>query len=383
MIKFRNIVSKAYQICFIILTIIFIINTNAFSQGAASVEVDAVILESLNQTIPIIGRVVSLKEANVPAAVIGKIENVLVEVGDKVKKGQILASIDIERYRWLAEIANANVNATKAEIKSAKAETNINLIELNRMESLKKSSAFNVAKYERLQSLNTSLIAKEEIVEAKLKSVIQEEKLAQLNLKRAIVKAPFDGIIEFKMIELGEAVGLGFTLFRLVSNSLLEIEADVPSNRARILKKDTNIKISTTDLISFDSKLRALGVRENSNSRTIPVHLTFDNTKISRYLFVGENVNIFIPIGPGLQAPTIHKDAILKREGMSLVYIVEEEKAVIKPIKLGDGVGNRFIVLGGVNEGDIVVIKGNERLRPGQNVKPLPIKTTPAKDTEK
>ena len=367
----KTFLNKAFLL-FILLSLLFTQNNIALSQGATSVEVDKVILESLNQTIPVIGRVISLKEANVPAAVIGKIENVLVEVGDKVKKGQILASIDTERYLWLAEIATANVNATKAEIKSAKAETNINLIELKRMEDLRESSAFNVAKYERLQSLHISLIAKEEIVEAKLNSVLQEEKLAKLNLKRATVKAPFDGIIELKMIELGEAVGLGFTLFKLVSDSLLEIEADVPSNRARILEINNNIKISTTDMISFNSKLRALGVRENSNTRTIPIHLTFNKGKISRNLFVGENVNIFIPIGPGLKAPTVHKDAILKREGMSLVYVVEEEKAIIKPLKLGDGVGNRFIVLGGIQEGDTVVIKGNERLRPGQKVKPIP-----------
>ena len=370
--KFHKIFLNKAFLLFILLSLLFTQNNRALSQGATSVEVDKVILESLNQTIPVIGRVISLKEANVPAAVIGKIENVFVEVGDKVKKGQILASIDTERYSWLAEIATANVNATKAEIKSAKAETNINLIELKRMENLRESSAFNVAKYERLQSLHISLIAKEEIVEAKLNSVLQEEKLAKLNLKRATVKAPFDGIIELKMIELGEAVGLGFTLFKLVSDSLLEIEADVPSNRARILEINNNIKISTTDMISFNSKLRALGVRENSNTRTIPIHLTFNNNEISRNLFVGENVNIFIPIGPGLKAPTVHKDAILKREGMSLVYVVEEEKAIIKPLKLGDGVGNRFIVLGGIQEGDTVVIKGNERLRPGQKVKPIP-----------
>jgi len=382
MIKFVNTVKKSYKICFILLTVISILNNKASAQGATSVEVDEVILESLNQTIPVIGRVISLKEADVPAAVIGKIENVLVEVGDKVKKGQVLALIDIERYKWMAEIASANVNATRAEIKSAKAETNINLIELNRMESLKESSAFNVSKYERLQSLHTSLIAKEEIVEAKLKSALQEEKLAKLNLKRATVKAPFDGVIEFKMVEFGEAVGLGFTLFKLVSDSLLEIEADVPSNRARILEINNNINVSTTDMISFNSKLRALGVRENSNSRTIPVHLTFDNNELSRKLFVGENVNIFIPIGPGLKAPTVHKDAILKREGMSLVYVVEEEKAVIKPLKLGDGVGNRFIVLSGINEGDTVVIKGNERLRPGQAVKPIPSKDIKEGETQ-
>jgi len=367
----KNYIKNHYKIFAVIILCTLTFKNHAFSQGAASVEVDVVILESLNQSIPIIGQIISLKEAKVPAAVMGKIQKVLVEVGDKVKKGQVLALIDIERYQWLAEIASARVSAANAELKSAKAETNINLLDLNRMENLKKSSAFNVAKYEKLQSLHISLLAKEEITEAQLKSMIQEEKLAGLNLKRATVKAPFDGIIEYKMIELGEGVGLGVTLFNLVSETLLEVRADVPSKRARILEQGNSIEITTTDNVTFSSKIRAIGVRENSSSRTIPVHLKFDSNPISRKLFVGENVNISIPIGPGAQAPTVHKDAILKREGMSLVYIVKEEKAQIKPVKLGDGVGNRFIVLGGIEVGDITVVKGNERLRPGQKVAPI------------
>ena len=173
------------------------------------------------------------------------------------------------------------------------------------------------------------------------------------------------------MVELGEAVGLGFSMFQLVSDTLLEIQADVPSNRARILKKNDEIKISTTDNIYIPSKVRALGVRENSKTRTIKIHLSFDNNSTKRKLFVGENVNISIPLGPGLEALTVHKDAILKREGMSLVYVIKDDKAQIKPVKLGDGVGDRFIVLGGLEAGDIIVIKGNERLRPGQKVKPI------------
>ena len=53
---------------------------------------------------------------------------------------------------------------------------------------------------------------------------------------------------------------------------------------------------------------------------------------------------------------------------MSLAYIVKEEKVEIRPLKLGEAVGNRFIVLSGIKENDITVIKGNERLRPGQSV---------------
>ena len=369
--NFKTILNKIY-LCFLCIFLYFT-NNPAFTQGAASVEVDPVVLQTLNQSVPVIGRVVSLKEAKVPAAVMGRVEKVLVEEGDRVKKGQILASIDTERYKWLANIASANVNAAKAELKSAQAETKINLVELERMISLKNSSAFNASKYDKLQNQNTALLAKEEIVEAKLNSAIQEENIAKQNLSRATVKAPFNGIIELKMVELGEAVGLGFPMFQLISDTSVEIQADVPSNRARILKENNEIQISTTDNIKFISKVRALGVRENSNTRTIKIHLSYENSETDRKLFVGENVNISVPLGPGQEALTVHKDAILKREGMSLVYVVKEDSAQIKPVKLGDGVGERFIVLSGIEAGDLVVTKGNERLRPGQKVNPIPL----------
>ena len=369
--NFKTSLNKIY-LCFLCIFLYFT-NNPAFTQGAASVEVDPVVLQTLNQSVPVIGRVVSLKEAKVPAAVMGRVEKVLVEEGDQVKKGQILASIDTERYKWLANIASANVNAAKAELKSAKAETKINLVELERMNSLKNSSAFNASKYDKLQNQNIALLAKEEIVEAKLNSAIQEENISKQNLSRATVKAPFNGIIELKMVELGEAVGLGFPMFQLISDTSVEIQADVPSNRARILKENNEIQISTTDNIKFISKVRALGVRENSNTRTIKIHLSYENSETNRKLFVGENVNISVPLGPGQEALTVHKDAILKREGMSLVYVVKEDSAQIKPVKLGDGVGERFIVLSGIEAGDLVVTKGNERLRPGQKVNPIPL----------
>ena len=369
--NFKTSLNKIY-LCFLCIFLYFT-NNPAFTQGAASVEVDPVVLQTLNQSVPVIGRVVSLKEAKVPAAVMGRVEKVLVEEGDQVKKGQILASIDTERYKWLANIASANVNAAKAELKSAQAETKINLVELERMNSLKNSSAFNASKYDKLQNQNTALLAKEEIVEAKLNSAIQEENIAKQNLSRATVAAPFNGIIELKMVELGEAVGLGFPMFQLISDTSVEIQADVPSNRARILKENNEIQISTTDNIKFISKVRALGVRENSNTRTIKIHLSYENSETNRKLFVGENVNISVPLGPGQEALTVHKDAILKREGMSLVYVVKEDSAQIKPVKLGDGVGERFIVLSGIEAGDLVVTKGNERLRPGQKVNPIPL----------
>jgi len=393
--------------------------------------------------VPVLGRLISLREAKVPAAVQGKIDKIFVEVGDKVEKKQVLAVIDLNLYKWLAKKASAGVEAAQAKLNNARALTNLNKLELsrleelkdspsfeveaakaaldnaqaitdlnrlelNRLEGLKSSPAFNAskfedlkskmvalkaneamakanlnialqnekltnykAKYEDLQNKIAALLANEEIAKANLNSSLQDEKVSMQNLDRAEVKASFDGIIESREIELGEAVGLGFTLFTLVSDTMFEIEADVPANRTRALKPNEKLMAETSDNIKFPAIIRSIGVKENSSTRTLQIRLSFEENSINRFVNIGESITVLIPIGPGVIAATVHKDAILKREGLSLVYILKDGVAQIKPVELGDGIGDRFVVKQGLTEGDEVVIKGNERLRPGQKISSL------------
>ena len=188
------------------------------------------------------------------------------------------------------------------------------------------------------------MIANEEIAKANLNSALQDYKVAKQNLERSEVKASFGGVIEKREIEVGEAVGLGFTLFSLVSDTLLEIEADVPVNRTRLLKPEEKLMAKTSDNISFSSNLRSIGVRQNSSTRTIQVRLSFQSEEINRTVYVGENITVSIPIGPGIISATVHKDAILKREGLSLVYVLKDGIAQIKPVELGDGIGDLSLI---------------------------------------
>ena len=66
---------------------------------------------------------------------------------------------------------------------------------------------------------------------------------------------------------------------------------------------------------------------------------------------------------------TVHKDAILKRPNGDMVYAVKNSTAELRPVKLGEAIGVRFEVLAGLNVGDVVVTRGNERLQPGAKVR--------------
>ena len=84
----------------------------------------------------------------------------------------------------------------------------------------------------------------------------------------------------------------------------------------------------------------------------------------------GEAVDVLLPLGAAREVVTVHKDAILKRQGLSLVYVVDADNAAqARPVELGEAVGPRFVVLDGLKPGETVVVRGNERLRPGQTVR--------------
>ena len=78
-----------------------------------------------------------------------------------------------------------------------------------------------------------------------------------------------------------------------------------------------------------------------------------------------------IPIGKLTGVVTVHKDAILVKKDQKHVYVVEAGKANIRLVTIGRSIGERFEVLKGLKPGDVVVIRGNERLRPGEIVKPV------------
>ena len=341
-----------------------------FGQQATLVEVDKIKLETLNQEIPIIGSLRSKKITNIMAPVEGKIDNVYVEEGDLVNIGKLLAKIDNNNYKYLLDIAISNEVKATSNYEIAKLETFNNKLDLDRMLALKSSSAFNQSKYDKLNTLNDILKSKENVALSELNVSQDLKNIAKLNFNKSNIKALYSGVIEEKFIETGEFVSTGSKMFQLISYDQLEVVAEVPSFRTFNLSIGQNIRFSTTDGLELNGKVRAVGKKENSKTRTVKLFLDYDNrkNKLDRKLIVDENVNILIPISSNQSYLTVHKDAILKREGLSLAYVVIEKKVEIRTLKLGEAVGNRFVIINGVKENEITVIKGNERLRPGQSV---------------
>ena len=128
-----------------------------------------------------------------------------------------------------------------------------------------------------------------------------------------------------------------------------------------------------TFVLDDESRHRAL-VRasvpmENSLTRTRIVRLTPTFEDMESPLAGNQSAIVLIPVGEVREVVTVHKDAILSQPNGTVVYIVTDGQAMIRPVQLGESVGSRIEVLGGLAPGDLVVVRGNERLRPGQPVR--------------
>lgn len=341
----------------------------AQAQQPSLVGIDEIRTEPLAQTQPVIGRFVARQAGEVAARTAGAVTQMAVQVGDRVKAGDVIAALDIDRLTWQRDLVASTSKEMTALQKSAKAQLDKRRQELARLEGIRTSAAFSQARYD--DAVQDVLSAESAVVAAAavLARVQSNLRLAQDDLDHGTVLAPYDGVVSFRHTEVGAYVRVGDAVVSLVNESDLEIEADVPYNRIAGLQPGTVVTVSLADQTEHNAVVRAVGAEENAMTRTRLVRFTPVIEGATVPNAVGESVSVLLPLGAARDVVTVHKDAVLKRQGLSLVYLVDEESnAQIRPVELGEAVGPRFVVFSGVVPGDRVVVRGNERLRPGQAV---------------
>ena len=264
----------------------------------------------------------------------------------------------------------AMVAQQKSKLASASAELKIKQQEVRRLERLRENSsaAFRQALYDDKLLQVAMLEGDYSEAQARLKQATAELRLAELNLKYTKIRAPYAGVVSLRHTEIGSFLKVGEGVVTLISDQSLEIEADVPSSRMAGLTKNRRIEVDV-DGKKLAALVRAIVPEENPQTRTRAVRFSPEFATGNTDFAANQSVTLQIPIASDQAVVSVHKDAVLNRRGEDMVFLVAEGKAKPQSVELGDAVGERFIVRGGLRPGDIVVVRGNERLLPGQPVK--------------
>jgi len=337
---------------------------------AALVGIDAVIEEHARQTVPVIGRLVAQRSGVVSVLSKGVVAELLVRVGDRVKTGDVMARLLANSLTWSRELRAAEVDSAKASLANAKTQSSLRRQELKRLQNLKKSAAFSAARYEDAQKELAKAESDAARAAADLNRATANLNLAQIDLDNAEIKAPYAGVVSAVHTEIGTYLNTGQSLVTLVDDANMEIEADVPAHRTPGLTEGTRVTFTTDGNAEKSATVRAVVPDENPLTRTRAVRfIPADDANLSGAAS-NQTVTIRIPAGPARDVVTVHKDAVLNKGGGRVVFVAVDGKAERRAVTLGDAVGSRFIVRSGLEPGETVVVRGNERLAPGQRIEP-------------
>lgn len=341
--------------------------TALYAQGRpAMVGLETVEMRTLSETVPVFAEVVTTRDAVIAARVGGVIDGVSVLVGDTVEAGMDLATIDTELLDIQVAQAEARMSEGDAGLRVARARLERATDAFERIDGLRGTSAFSAGRFDEARGTRAEALGQLAEAEARVASARAGEAEALYQRDRARIEAPYAGIVLEVMVSPGEFVSSGAPVVRLLDTATLEVEAAVPTRYAVSLSPGVSVTGRTDEGRVLDLTVRAILPVEDARTRTRPVRFVVQDFGGSGA--VGQSLTVDIPVGAPRDVLSVPKDALVQARGGWTVYVDAEGAAQPRMVEVGEALGDRFEVLSGLTDGDVVVVRGNERLRPGQQI---------------
>lgn len=310
-----------------------------------------------DQSVSAIGSARAFRSVTLFSETDGEVMQLTVSAGDRVTKGDLIVQLD--DYQATTSLRLAEKTLQDVERK------------LTRVEYLKKRNINSGASVEDAQIA----VDRAELEVRRAKSILRDTRLS----------APFDGIVGIPKIEVGDRVTTTTEIVTLDDRSTLLVEFEVPEDFISRIAPGDRVTAKTPgfgDRI-FEGHLKAIDSRIDPTSRTVTVRAAFPNER--DILRPGMSFAIDLEL-PGKPYPAAPELALQWRQGESFVWVIENGKAKRIKVDLVRRLNGIVLLKGSLNAGDLIVVEGVQRLRPGRAVKmrePQAGPALPTEDTEK
>lgn len=299
------------------------------------------------------GSVISRRDAKVASEQDGRVVRV-VEVGQKVREGEPLAMLDDTALALQEKQGEADLARIQAQLDMAARQE-------QRYAQLAAQQNIARAQYEQLQA-DRDMLAQER---ARAQAM-----LAQTRHKRTqmVVRAPFDGVVAERSVQLGEYVETGAAVARLVDTGAQEVRVRAPVDLAEHLAVGIPVQVRMGRNVAAKERthpVSALVPVGDEASRQLELRIAMDVGELP----VGTAVEVGLPGARKRSVVAVPRDAvILRREGDYVLRVASNDTAERLPVKTGTEVDGLVEVQGAVKPGDRLIVRGGERIEAGQAV---------------
>ncbi len=287
--------------------------------------------------------------------------NTVVQRLDLIKEGARTEEI---------QIAEAQVQQAKAVLSLAQANQAQNQIRQREVEAAQKQVDQARAGLEMAQAAAARDQMSEEDVQA-AKAALSQAKAnvnyLQTQIGYAHIRAPASGTIVQRSVDPGESASPGLPMFRLVNNRQVYVRAQVgEGNIAQIHKGQTPMVVVDATQGTFVGTVTEILPAADPESRAFDVKIWVPNEEGK--LTPGMFARVQVVAEQQSNVLVVPRDAVIQREGKSLVYIAKGGQAIQKEVQTGLQDADRVAILSGLQEGDHIVVRGQERLEAGQSI---------------
>jgi HlyD family secretion protein len=356
---------------------------------AKPVQVEVVRRDSVRRAVDVVGTLAAVDQVTISSEADGKVSRILADLGDKVTAGQVLVELDHEKQQYTLDQQQAALARTLAQYGATDPQR---LPDIEKTPDAQRAHADLVQatqSFDRATELfKRTLVSQQTLDDAQaaiqskrasyeaalqnardLRASIQASeatmKLAGRQLRDTEIRAPFDGFVEKRLVNLGELVKAQMPVMAVVRLNPLKVVAEIPERMAPWIGagQAVDLQVDAYQGRTFTGKVSRISPGVNPSTRAFPFEALVTNT--DTVLKPGTFARVHIESGKTDDVLTLPYAALQYRYGVNRVFVVAGDKLVMRELAVGQRLGERIEVLSGVQAGERVALTDVDTLADG------------------
>ena len=360
--------------------------------AAKPVKVERVRQETIRRSVEAVGTLAAEDDVTLSSEADGLVSRILHDLGDRVRAGDVLVELDREKPQYNLDQQKAGRQRALAAYGAADPD---HLPEIEKTPDVQKAAADLVQAKQNFQRADElyrrQLVPKQTLDDAaaalqskqasydsslqgarNLRANIQESeaamKLADRQLRDTFIRAPFDGYVEKRLVNLGQLVKAQTPVMAVVRLDPLRVTAEIPEKMAPWIKvgQPVSLHVDAYPDKQIVGKISRISPTVNTSTRAFPFEALVPNEEA--LLKPGTFARVHIESGKIDEIMSLSYSAMQYRYGVNRVFVVTGDRLVARELKTGERIGDRMEILSGVKPGDPVAVTDVEKLVDGMRV---------------
>ena len=327
------------------------------------------------------GYVVAQRKAALASKITGRIIELNVEEGSRVREGDIIARLESNDVAAASDQAAANMKVARANLESGQANLNDAYLAFSRNKQLVKNGYIAQSDFDTSEARYKSAGAAVNAAEQSVKAAAAALRGANVAIDYTVLRSPFDAVVLTKNADIGDIVTpIGATanvqsaVVTVADMNSLVVEVDVSESNIGIVKlgQPCEIQLDALPGMRFRGQTHMIVPTADRTKATVMVKVRFidkDNRVLPEMSAKVAFLSREVAPDEMKSFTAVSQSALVTRDGKTMIFLIEENKAKAVTVTTGKQMGDMVEVLQGVKAGDKVVLKPSDKLRDGSKIK--------------